>query len=528
MSRNITEVRLLNVPLESDLKHTLYFDSKSKQEQYFKGKTIDGGSKSDFSYVRKDNYIRYPLDYDRAVGCNYVMYRNTSYSSKWYYAFVTKIEFVNDGTCDIYIETDPLQTWLFDYKVKQSFVEREHVDDDKIGLHTVPEQLELGEYIINDKNNNGSLQAHSLVMALTVDMNKMDGAKHANSAGGVYNGLYSGVKYYKVTEEECNTIISTLARTGQSDAINSIFVVPSIFVPSTYGNEGSDEFATVDESREPVRKDWVNTFGIEDRENYKPTNLDGYVPRNKKLFTYPFCFMRMTNNNGGTAIYKYELFNNPDNPNHCAFYIYAVVTPGMSVFISPRHYNGVGINSFEGLPLAKLPICSWATDVYTNWLTQNAVNIGVSLGSSLLSVGTGIAGKGGDVGGGLMGIAGTVGEIYAHSLQPPQAEGNLNAGDVSFSAGTLTFCAHQMTIKKEYAQIIDKYMDMFGYKVNLVKTPNKNHRKNYWFTKCIDVNIDGAIPSDDMQKIKKAYNTGITFWKDPSNIQNYSVSNGII
>ena len=129
------------------------------------------------------------------------------------------------------------------------------------------------------------------------------------------------------------------------------------------------------------------------------------------------------------------------------------------------------------------------------------------------------------IAGGLSQVAGSVGEVYTHSKQPPQAEGNINNGDVNFSAGYLNFSAYPMSIKREYAQIIDGYFDMYGYKVNRVCTPDKNHRKNYWYTKCIDVNIVGAIPMDDLQAIRNCYNNGITFWKNPANIMIYSVDN---
>jgi hypothetical protein len=69
---------------------------------------------------------------------------------------------------------------------------------------------------------------------------------------------------------------------------------------------------------------------------------------------------------------------------------------------------------------------------------------------------------------------------------------------------------------------------MYGYKVNIVKTPNKAHRSRYWYTKTIDVNIDGAIPNMDMQKIKDCYNRGITFWRNDKEIQDYSLSNTIV
>lgn len=547
MSNRMTGLRLLAVPLENDYLHTLHFNSKESQASYFISKTVKADE--DYAYQRKDKVIRYPAEMDTIIHCNYVMYRNENFSSKWYYAFITKMEYVNDNMTYIHIETDVIQTWLFDYTLKPSFVEREHVENDTIGLHTVPEQLETGDYVINKKNKNASLLANTLIMAVTVDLNDYDDAligsgKYAPAGGDFYNGIYSGLKFYKVTKNEANRAIKALAGTGQSDAIVAIFTCPSLFVNATYPEGNENGYAEVDSTMNATRKDWVNTLGVEDSENYKPTDIDGYVPKNNKLFTYPYCYMLMSNNSGGTAVYKYELFNNPENNNHCAFYIYASITPSFSITISPRYYNNVDINSLERLNLGKFPVCAWASDVYTNWLTQNGINIPLSIGSALVSAGIGVGGAllapatgglsavaalgaGSALAGGVTGIAGTLAEKYKHSLQPPQIEGNVNSGDVTFSSGTLTFTAYQMTIKREYAYIIDSYFNMFGYQVNEVKVPLSNHRENYWYTKCNGVNIDAHIPLEDLQKIKDCYNRGITFWKNPSNIKNYNVSNSI-
>ena len=538
MSKNLTEVRLLAVPLENDYIHTLYFSSASAQETYFKSKQVD--MMENCTYQRKDNIIRYDKPFDEILKCNYVMYRNPAHSDKWFYAFITKLEYKDEGRTDIYIETDVIQTWLFDYTVKPSFVEREHVEDDTIGLHTVPEQVETGEYIINKKNRNASLLAHTLIIATTVDLNR-DDLKPVG--GGAYNGIYSGIKYYKVSHEQATTIIKKLANAGKAEAIVSIFVCPSIFVESTVP-EGKT-YAEVDNKMEVEKKPWINTFGIDETNNYKPTDLNGYVPKNNKLFTYPYCYMLMNNASGGSCVYKYELFNNPDDPNLCNFYIYSAITPGFSIRIVPEHYNNVELDSLSALNLGKFPICPWNTDVYTNWLTQNSINIGVSVAGGLLSIAGGVASavaSGGTSSGvsaglvmgglsalsGVNAVAGSLGEVYTHSLQPPQQEGNLNAGDVVFASSNLTFYAYQMTIKEEYARIIDGYFNCYGYKVNTVKTPAKNHRANYWYTKTIDVNIDGAIPMEDLRKIKDCYNNGITFWKNSANIGNYSVDNSII
>lgn len=549
MGKNLTEVRLLAVPLENDYLHTFYFSDAAAQTTYFAGKTVK--SMTNCTYQRKDNIIRYDGVYDEIIGCNYVMYRNTDYSIKWYYAFITKIEFISDGKTNIHIDTDVIQTWLFDYTVKTSFVEREHVNDDTIGLHTVPENLETGEYVVNGMNKNNALLSSSIIIGTTINFNDADFKifdsaevkEFNNTSGGVYNGVFSGVKYFKVTKAQAVELLKTVANTGQSDAIVSVFVCPDKFVNASVPT--GKKYAEVVDGETVNSRDWITDDTTLDVENLKPTHLNGYVPKNNKLFTYPFCYMLMDNNSGGSAVYQYELFSDPDNSKRCPFKIYAAVTPGMSIRLIPRHYKGVGFNSGEGLNLGKFPVCSWSNDVYTNWLTQNSVNIGVSVVTGLATAGIGVASAvtapvtgGASLGvglatagalvGGVGAVGGAIGSVYQHSFQPPQAQGNTNSGDVVFSSINLTFTAYKMSIKEEYAKIIDGYFNMFGYKVTRVKTPNKNHRANYWYTKTIDANIDGNIPVEDIQKIKNCYNQGITFWRNPANIQNYNVDNSIV
>lgn len=564
MSNKITEVRLLAVPLENDYNHTLYFSNATEQATYFMSKTIRSISES--SYQRKERYISFPAHYDEISHCNYVMYRNSAYSQKWYYAFVTKLEYKNDETTWIYIDTDVIQTWLFDYTVKPSFVEREHVDDDTIGIHTVPEALETGDCIVNQKRTLDMTKSNlKIIIGSTVDFNDADfslwdgeAKKYDIATGGSYNGIFSGVNYFIVTAEQARDLISSLANTGQSDAIVSMFMAPADLIPRY--PDGYEVDSTWVTPYEPVFSGayarnlfWssLNKDDTRSEPNLKPKSLNGYIPRNNKLLTYPFTYLLMSNNSGGAALYKYELFKNALFPDECNFRIESAVVPGMSVRIIPQNYNGESENNEEGLNLGKFPICSWANDVYTNWLTQNSVNNSVSIvaGAAMTLVGiagvlaaaptggasivagstavSAIASAGTAVGGAAM-VGNTLGQVHAQSFQPPQAQGNLNSGDVTFSSGHLTFTGYQMTIKKEYAKIIDGYFDMYGYRVNQLKTPSKNHRENYWFTKTIDVNIDGAIPMEDMLKIKACYNRGITFWKNPANIGDYSVSNTIV
>ena len=514
--KNITKVYLLNAPLENDYKNTLYFTSRETQQQYFESRIIK--SYTNFSYQRKNNFIRVPEHFDNLQNVNYVMYQNSAYSNKWFYAFVTDIVYIDDGRTDIYIETDYIQTWLFDYTVKPSFVEREHVSNDTIGKHTIPENLETGEYVSNGYSKDENLNELEIVWGTTVNST----GKNVN--GNLYNGIYSGLKYYSIPQlsfSGLNDVLKAYDEMGKADAIQCIFMAPKFLI--------EDEDGTLGIAGTNTPKSYVHTLD-------KSYTLNGYVPHNNKLKCFPFNYLMVSNNNGGNAIYPYEYFTDPNGEDQIYFQIDGALTPGCSIRLIPLHYKGVEKNHEEGLNLGKYPICNWNSDVYINWLTQNSVNVGLSLASSGLQIAGGIglmaSGGGalagaGSVASGALGIAQTLGQVHQQSFTPPQAKGNINCGDVISAQNANTFHFYEVSIKQEFAQIIDKYFDMFGYKVNMVKTPNKAHRSRWWYTKTIDVNIDGNIPNKDMQIIKDCYNNGITFWRNANEIQNYALSNDI-
>lgn len=532
----ITKVYLLDVPFEKDYKHTLYFASATAQYNYFYGKAVK--KYTDFSYQRKDKFIRVPDDYDTIKNCNYVMYQNTQNSSKWYYAFIDKIEYSNNEKSDIYITTDVIQTYLFDYTIKPSFIEREHVSDDTIGLNILPEGLDTGEYICNgltlDTNMDNLLFDLVYVLGATTYPN-MDTAEESQAGSGVYNGIYSGVKYFQYDSTSAiDGILEVFAAAGKTDSITGIFMAPKVLAP--LGSE-TDELGIP--QRVVTQSNSAYSYNLQINKTY---GLGGYSCRNNKLKTYPYCYLLASNNQGSNAIYYYEDFSS--NSGKCTFTVKGALTPGCSVRLTPTDYQGISSNDESSINLGKFPICNFANDMYTNWLTQNGINIGnitlnatqrgylaggltAGLGVASMLTGNTLTGIGGTLGGIGM-ILDTMKQDYQHSLIPPQAEGNLNAGDVITASSKNNFHFYNMSIKSQYASIIDKYFDMFGYKVNTVKTPNVNHRANWWYTKTIDVNITGAIPNEDLETIKACYNNGITFWKDPTKIYDYTQSNGIV
>ena len=121
-----TELKLLKCPIESDNRNQINFSNATAQYNYFN--SLPKIEVDNFTYQRKDSVIRYPDHIDNIITYNYVMYQNEAYTNKWFYAFITNMEYVNDNMTYITIKTDVYQTWQFDMQWKQSFVERQHVN----------------------------------------------------------------------------------------------------------------------------------------------------------------------------------------------------------------------------------------------------------------------------------------------------------------------------------------------------------------------------------------------------------------
>ena len=544
-----TDLKLLKCPIESDNRNQMTFSSKTAQYNYFN--SLPKLSVDNFTYQRKDNVIRYPAHIDNILTYNYVMYRNDAYLDKWFYAFISKMEYVNDNMTYITIKTDVFQTWQFDMVWKRSFIEREHVNNDSIGSNTIPENLEIGEYICEANQDANPGNSH-LVIAATYDC-----FKNVN-AGSYVNGIYSGVDYYLIASASTSssspsdtvaieTFLKTYAAAAKSEAITGMFIVPDkITKYESYVTTGTgpkwdymvDNGGLLYYPYKKLSSSELDLTGADfgDISITKPySSVGSYVPKNNKLYTYPYKYLKATNNTGSSAIYHYEEFSS----NTFKFKTKGSITPGCSIKCYPLNYKGVTNNYDEGINYGKFPVCSYNTDMYTNWLTQNSVNLALNMvsgagqivggaGVAIATGGAGIAIGASSMVSGAATIANTLAQVYEHSLVPPQAEGNLNNGDINFSMGINKIMFYKMTIKEEYAQIIDQYFSMYGYKINRVALPHITGRENWNYVKTINANIEGDIPEEDINEIKSIFNNGVTLWHKASTYLDYSQDNNIV
>lgn len=500
-----SNIKILRCPLELDNDNQINFASANDQFNYFN--SLPKIEEFDYTYVRRDNNLRVQtnenLTYETLLTYNYVMYQNEGFSNKWFYAHITSYTWINSELTILTLEEDFFQSWQFDIVYGNSFIEREHVTDDTIGAHTLHENLETGEFVCNSEDYYTGLNTLNYIMQVT-EWPTQPTKPLATNYGGVW---FAGGAFIFDNISSATQTLQLYANEGKSDAVYNFYSCPSSVINNTSGG------AQYSGQSAPVYLNYqIN----------KPTTINGYVPKNNKLLTEQFNYLLVSNNNGSSNILAYERFSS----TNCEFSIKGVPVVGASIKLTPILYDGRSFNEEQGLICGKFPTLNWSDDAYTNWLTQNSVNIGLGIATSAGQLVGGLATSNtGAVVGGTIGIAGILAEKYQHSLQPNSARGNVNGGDINICSGKNSFVFYNMSVKQENARIIDDYFEHYGYQVNTFKTLSITGRPYWNYVKTTMCNLEGNIPSDAMQKLKEMFNHGVTIWHNPANFLNYSLNN---
>jgi|GEM_PF-1152312 len=555
-----SDVYLLKVPLEIDDMNQLTFANATAQYNYFN--SLPKLSVNNFTYQRKDGTIRYGANFDSLLNYNYVMYRNDAYSNKWFYAFITGMEYLNDNVTAISIKTDVWQTYQFELTFKPVLIDREHTNNDTIGANTLPEGLELGEMVCNGDVTNFGVNITGVgdwVIVIDVSMIENPGdnqtlgytgdptGQYVNSTpSGLYH-LILGVNQSVVVS--ARSVINLYDQAGLSEAIQNVYILPRDLI----GNVTAITLSTQGSAPQPYQSVGVhmpnNSTGVTSLGTYsyaRATSIRGFVPKNNKLFCYPYNYLNVSNNAGTVSTYHYEDFSST-----VSFKVEGVMCPSGSTKAVPQNYKFIDSteNAYDySISGAKYPICAWTTDAYTNWLTQNSINMewGMNkaiveggrnaIGGELALAAAGVASAGliGVAGLGLLGasIIGTALEQHraksAANLTADQARGNLNAGDIVWSKWKSQYTFIPMSIKPEVARCIDEFFSQYGYKCNRVKVPNITGRRNWNYVKTVGCYIEADIPQEDLQEIKSMFDKGITLWHNPATFADYSQANDIV
>lgn len=554
-----TTVRLLTgVPLDNTYAHTLYFANKSSQTSYFESKTKAGCLLSNLSYQRyTKGSLRIQKLADDIYDCNYMMFQNTAYGNKWFYAFINNIEYVSNTVCEITYEIDVIQTWFFDVTLLQSFVEREHSATDVAGDNIVPEPVPIGEMYMGTPLSTNLFSTYDVVIVSPYSY-QIDGVLAEYKWVPIetekrVDGNTTVLCYQAFNSLDDSTDVAGVSFLQQAisafpdnNDIASIYLLPNEFINYT---QTQHKTIRLDVDTEIANR--LHTFVAT-----KPTALShGYVPKNKKLLTYPYNKFMIDTADGNLYDYAYEFFQTRKVGNTDAWSVTFRIKGYRGINCSfkavPTYYKGQTENFTEGCLLTDFPNVGCITDSFKAWVSQNKTRLAVQTASNLMGIGEGmgtvLAGsqimtpitnvlskKGAQMmeGGyeqigksGVKGIGSTLAEMSDRNRLRYHPIVGSNDGSTEVAWGKKDFNGMQCSVNPQNALIIDDFFNCYGYATHRVKVPNRNVRPHWTYVKTIDINLESNAPADDTRKIASIYDNGITFWKNPSEVGNYSLDN---
>lgn len=506
--------------------------------------THRGGYGINFSNVkpiRIDNnpYIKVNVPAERIQHCNLMMWKNNDDSVAtpiWYYAFIDDVRFINTNCCAILAEVDVFRTYLPYVDIRAAFVERSHIyqgPDEKAGDTIIPEPVSDTIFYEDDIFQKNLFEFDTVTIGYV---------EKGSEGGQIKSNIFTGIKEEKFSIHNLNSINSFI----QQHSAEIIYIVQS---PAEYTNQ---EFKA-----------------------NLPTTVSGITPRNKKLLCYPFVQYLVVSSSGGEISLRPELFENGEIDIHSS----AVIANGnYTAMLTPAGYKlskaytdmGSAYYNPETTLFYNAGInCAYVNDAWANYwgnngalktlskiLTQlgGAVSFNLSgnmsgsnsfhnttatsldtgdQASNVLQSGTsgtssGVS-MGLEAGKLIMNLANVAVNFADLKTQVDTIKGSGDVStDAAFDVGGFYLGWRQ--IPAEYAESLDYFFDMFGYKTMRLMVVNPKIRPYwcYWKTstdcffpaKVTSQTVVG-VPASALAIMNSAIKRGVTFWDINSDFASY-------
>lgn len=491
-----------NTGLSDTYDNTLYFSTEQEKHDYFT-RWSSQLSVVNNTYQRENrNYVRVNIPISQIYNVDYMRFNNVSFENHVFYAFVTAVNYVNNTTTEVEYKIDPIMTWMGVFELRQCWVEREHSATDNIGDNIIGEKTSINGYVEEGTETSPDYGASNSTIRLQVA--DPDEAQ-ANNWGGIYNPT----KFYDGDAAATANTIGDLVQQDLVSNIVNLYMVPNAFINVT------SPTANVIKISKP--------YG----------SIDGYVPKNKKLFTYPYKYMITDNSEGNSKIFYYEFFNGTPaigDTDACTFATFGTSVNSVEVDLVPFDYNGHNNYDFSNkLVMSHFPVCAWSYDTYEAYLAQKNAYLLHDTAKDLTGFINGMvtfnyAGIANSVGSAIGNIENALIDNYIKPEAGSTVVGSGNS-DITFQTGEKHFNFHKMSINKQQAKLIDDYFTMFGYAQKQIMVPNMNVRPHWTYVKTLGCVVEGNLPASDKSAIESIFDHGIRFWHSLEEMGNYSLDN---
>jgi len=393
-----TIVDMVNVPWNNDYRDIVRFANRQALDDYIVELRPAGIKIEKMSFVKPNTPVRVNMPFNRAVKYNYLRASSSPQPVpggepyKAFYYFVTDVRYVAPNTTELVLQLDVWQTFGYDVKFGNCYVERGHIgiansrQFEGYGRDylTVPEGFDIGnEYRVIAKRSQDYLGMDNTVNNFTIGSNAYDImvmsttslVEDPAAAGTIENPVLAGTggtsisdvpsgasAYVFETHNSFNTyLVSMRDKPWVTQGIVHIAIVPKInrwanfqFDYKTNGKPTPVNNIAFRPRLTNMYDDWRNS-----------PEIKGFIPERYrhllKFFTYPYMGIEMTTWSGTPISLKPEAWW---DRNAQVMARLTLALPNQRMQFIPRKYNSSGQKELNFRDLGDAELINLATNLY--------------------------------------------------------------------------------------------------------------------------------------------------------------------
>lgn len=371
------------------------FPSVASQKAYFAKHKVT--EVTNCTYVRRTGTIKLELLTSVVAQCNFISFTNPAFENKTFYAKIVDYSYINNVTTEIAYEIDYFQTFMFDVTYETSNILRQHISEagwNKANANPWVRDAQTVELFTSEN------------LSIGKDLEKMavEGENCYVKRGESPFWIVLSISDFDTSEIESYPDWLTkfdcyLLSNGEnycSSKYKSILEWDArqmLYVPKCTGVYGIARDG-LESGRLKDVLDWltVNNFthnilgiffvGSSDLRSFfkgGTTELAGEVinitppavgyGEDPKLYTFPFCYLRIITSEGETKEYRFEYFKQENGQTKVDFrYVFAldgnafasVVPENYRIFYNDENVANVG----ERIDIRAIPQLGYTTDAF--------------------------------------------------------------------------------------------------------------------------------------------------------------------
>lgn len=564
---------LKNNNLDNSYEHTIDFATIEDQNAFWKNELIDT-MPAEITTSRL--LYNAPLQIDKSyVDLLNINYMRVYQDGRYWYFFIVDKNFINNNNTSITLELDVMQTFMFDYKLKESYVKQQHEDRLSVnnGVVTPIYSTTKEDYYFGDKykeildtkikqpqTNLAPYSSDYLYFAVvTCSKSFLSFTGEGIMAGGLTTFVVPFIHvsigdpvielgstgYYG--ETGIAPTLKELSQMAEDEQVKSINIVPvfdsGVLSGATLVEDGVETTICTYRTPYPTRTVTLGNIGeftvivptkskyelsvLIDKESYIDDipNINNIkdIKFETKLKTNPYYFYQLYRINED----PFDILNEylEDGPTfNLNFWSTADGIIRENAYVPRYKLTTSNTYSPDNMKIvvnnAELSLSS---NAWLNYFNNNKSTIQtgalVKGITATTSIATGLLTGGFGIATGLQSAIGTASSIlqdqmrYSDIKRAPDTVRNVgNGANWELQTGYMRYFLFRKEITDEYKNKLFNDFYRFGYNAQKFILPNTKSRYYFNYIKTIGVSLETNIDNIYSSKIAEIYDKGITFW----------------